>query len=75
MTASNLFYQVINHKDSETITVVIYWALWLMMFAGTIISKVKDKPDYVNYIIVITLIRNVIPMLDMDQKRLKLDLL
>jgi hypothetical protein len=78
MILSNLYYQIIDlnePRDSseETVIMIIYWILWLVILTGTILSKVKSRNDFVDYLIVITLVRNLIPMMDIGNNRLKFD--
>jgi hypothetical protein len=52
---------------------VTYWVLWLVMFALVLVSKLKNRLDMVYPCMIILLIRNLIPMLDFDLKRVRLE--
>ena len=80
MIGSNFFYQLIQIKllikpeiKEHMIIQVAYWVLWLVIFALILVSKVANRLDMVYPSMIILLIRNLLPMLDFDLKRLRLD--
>jgi len=80
MIGSNFFYQLIQIKllikpeiKEHMIIQVAYWVLWLAIFALILVSKVANRLDMVYPSMIILLIRNLLPMLDFDLKRLRLD--
>lgn len=80
MLFSNFYYQclqfhlIINpEKMEDWVIQVTYWGLWVTMFIMVVLSKVKKKLGMIKPSLVLLLVRNIIPMLDFDRKRDKLE--